>query len=46
MKDETNERLLYQTPEKFNSDYRRKFSSPETLFTPLKVPGAQREDSS
>jgi len=38
----------YMTPEKqslFNSEFKRKMSSPESLFTPLKVPGALKEDN-
>lgn len=38
----------YMTPEKqslLNSEYKRKMSSPESLFTPLKVPGASKEDN-
>lgn len=39
---------LYSTPRKssiLNSEYKRKLSSPESLFTPLKIPGAMKDDS-
>jgi hypothetical protein len=36
------------TPEKqsqLNSDFKRKMSSPESMFTPLKIPGSSKEDN-
>ncbi len=36
------------TPEKqslYNSEYKKKMSSPDNLFTPLKVPGATADDN-
>lgn len=38
----------YMTPEKqsqLNSDLKRKMSSPESMFTPLKIPGSTKDDN-